>query len=347
MISLPTTTIAQLRGGPMLRWGVLAPGGIAGDWVRTLHANTDQRVHAVASRTMSRAEAFAREHGIETSYGSYEELVSDPSVDVVYIAAPHAEHRRLALLAINAGKHVLVEKPLALNADEAREIADAARAAGVFAMEAMWSRFLPQIDVLTQLLAAGDLGDVLTVTADFGSDFGSDLTSRPFDLALGGGALLDIGVYPVWFAGLVLGAPTRITATGTLASTGVEDQCALVLDYAASGAQAVLTTSMRVATGIRAMVSGTGARVEFDGPFMAPSGFTVFPADEADPIRWDDDSGLRWRDGLCFQAVAVARDIADGLTESPLHPLAASIDQLALIDEARRQLGASGAQSIG
>ena len=140
---LPESTAPPLRGGPTLRWGVLAPGGIATDWVAALHANTDQRVVAVASRSAERAAEFARAHGIERSYGGYEQLVADPDVDIVYIAAPNVFHQPLALLAISAGKHVLIEKPLGVDAADAQVIVDAARVAGVFAMEAMWTRFLP------------------------------------------------------------------------------------------------------------------------------------------------------------------------------------------------------------
>ncbi len=337
---LPTPDHVPLRGGPVLSWGVLAPGRIAHDFVATLHANTDQRVRAVASRSLDRAKAFAATHGIERALGSYDELVADPTIDVVYIAAPHSEHRALALLAIAAGKHVLIEKPIGLNAAEAREIAAAARAAGVFAMEAMWSRFLPQTSVVAQLLAAGELGEVLTVTADFGSKFEFDPASRAFDPALGGGALLDIGVYPAWFAHFVLGAPSKVTARGSLASTGVDDQAAVVLDYGPSSkAQAALTTSMLVPTPVTAMVSGTGARIEYTGMFVSPSSFRLV-RHGGETEEWIDPSGFVWRDGLCYQATAVAQHIVDGLTESPLHSLDDSIAVLEVLDEARAQLGA-------
>jgi predicted dehydrogenase len=338
MVSLPRPNNTPLRGGPTLRWGILAPGGIASYWARSVHTNTDQVVAAVASRSIDRAQAFAKEHGIDRAYGSYERLVADAEIDAVYIAAPHSEHRALALLAIAAGKHVLVEKPIALNSTEAREIAAAARAAGVFAMEAMWSRFLPQTSIVAQLLADGALGDVLTVTADFGARFTFDPLHRAFNPALGGGALLDIGVYPAWFAHFVLGAPQRVTATGTLASTGVDDQAALILDYA-SGAQAALTTSMRVATPTAALASGTIARIELPRDFVGPSGLR-FVIDGGETIEWQDDTGFHWRDGLCYQATAVAQHIADGLTESPLHTLDDSIAVLAVLDAARAQVGA-------
>lgn len=337
MRALPEPNNVPLTGGPTLRWGVLAPGRIAREWVRTVHANTDQRVVAAASRTLERAQQFADEFGIDTAYGSYAQLVADPRVEAVYIAAPHSEHRALALLAIAAGKHVLIEKPIAVTVAEAADIIEAARAAGVFAMEAMWSRFLPQHTIVAQLLEAGDLGEVLTVTGDFGAKFEFDPASRAFDPALGGGALLDIGVYPAWFAHFVLGAPHAVTATGTLASTGVDAQAALILDYA-SGAQAAITTSMLVPTPLAATVSGTLARIEFPGPFMGPGSFSVTAGDER--LEWREPTGLRWGEGLCYQATAVAQHVADGLTESPWHSLDDTLEIMAVLESARTQLGA-------
>ena len=334
----PMSTATSLRGGPTLRWGVLAPGRIAADFVQTLHANSDQRMHAVGSRSLDRATAFAARFGIERAYDSYERLVADPGVDIVYVAAPHSEHRFLALLAIAAGKHVLIEKPIALTASEAREIANAARAAGVFAMEAMWARFLPQTTVITALLADGMLGDIGLVAADYGSIFDFDAASRAFDPALGGGALLDLGVYPIWFAHCVLGRPSRVVASGSITSTGVDGQAALLFSTA-SGAEAQLSTSMIVSTPVRATVSGSLASLDIDAPFVAPGGFTVYRDGMDEPLRWDDPTELRWRDGLVWQATAVAQHVADGLTESPLHPLDTSVAVLETIDEARRQLG--------
>lgn len=337
MSSLPAPTTVPLRGGPTLRWGVLAPGGIANQWVGTTHANTDQRVVAVASRTLSRAEEFAARHGIDTAYGSYEQLVADPAVQAVYIAAPHSEHRTLALLAIAAGKHVLIEKPIAVSVADAEEIVTAARAAGVFAMEAMWTRFLPQTSIVEQLLARGDLGEVLRVTGDFSAKFDFDPTSRAFDPALGGGALLDLGVYPVWFAHFVLGAPRSVTATGSLASTGVDAQSALILDYA-SAAQSVITTSMILRRPIAATISGTAGRIEFPDEFIGPSSFSLTVGEER--TEWTEPTGFKWGEGLCYQAVAVAQHVADGLTESPLHTLDDTLEIMAVLESARKQLGA-------
>jgi predicted dehydrogenase len=338
--AFPRVTSIPLRGGPVARWGVLAPGAIANDFVSTLHSNTDQRATAVASRSPERAAAFAARHGIRTAHPSYETLVSDPSVDIVYVAAPHSEHHALAMLAINAGKHVLVEKPLATSAEEARDIAAAARAAGVFAMEAMWSRFLPQTSVIKQLLEDGALGDLHLVRADYGSRTRFDLSSRVFDPMLGGGALLDIGIYVLWLAHFVLGNPVMVTARGSLAPTGVDAQASLILDAASPcGAQALLSTSLVVDAPPQAHIHGTRARIDIEAPFLMPGGFSHIGKDGI-AHRWRDESGLRGRDGLAWQAVAVAQDIAAGKLESEQHPLASSISILEIIDQARQQLEA-------
>jgi len=341
--SFPEPTNVPLRGGPVLRWGVLAPGAIAHDWVNTLHANTDQRVVAVASRSAERAERFAQTHGIDRWYDRYDALVADPDVDVVYIAAPHTEHRALALLAIDAGKHVLIEKPIAVSAEQASEIALAARTAGVFAMEAMWSRFLPQTTVIRRLLDDGVLGTPVGAAATFAGRFEYDPGSRAFDPALGGGSLLDLGVYTLWWAHFCLGRPTSVHATGELAPTGVDADARVVLGWGET-VSASSFSSMNVDLPITAMVAGSeGLRLDVE-PFVAPGRFKIGRVDGG-AAHWEDETGMRWRDGLCYQATAVAAHIAEGRLEAPEHPLEVSIEVLATIDEARRQLGAAGAPS--
>ena len=337
--SLPPISITPLRGGATLRWGVIAPGHIAGEWVRAVHTHTDQKVVAAASRSLDRAEAFATRLGIDRAHGSYQEIVADNGVDAVYIAAPHNEHARLALLAIAAGKHVLVEKPIAATPDEARQIADAARAAGVFAMEAMWSRFLPQSSIVAQLLADGVFGEVRQVSADFSVQFDFDPASRLFDPALAGGALLDLGVYPAWFIHFILGAPTSVVALGSLAPTGVDDQSVVVGDHG-DGVQSMLTTSLSAQGNQLASVVGTAARLDFLTAHMGPGSFRLTGRGENEALEWIDTAGIGWGDGLCYQAAAMAQNIADGLTESPLHSLDDAIEVLEVLHEARRQLGA-------
>ncbi|WP_345763627.1 Gfo/Idh/MocA family protein [Diaminobutyricibacter sp. McL0608] len=344
--TLPTPRHTDPADAPPLRWGILAPGVIANDFVDALRAHTRQQVVAVGSRTLERAAAFAARHGFERAYGSYEELVADPDVDVVYVASPHSEHAAHAHLVIAAGKHVLIEKPMAVTAAEARGIAEAARAAGVFAMEAMWTRYLPQTDIARQLLADGMLGEVKVVTADFGGAAAYDPAGRLWAPALAGGALLDIGVYVVSWASFALGAPESVIATGELAPTGVDAQVALVLT-SPGGGQALLSTSLLSGTPSLGSISGTAGRIETDSPFWGPSGIR-FHGSGGTVLHWADPFGRPYRQGMSYEAAALARYVTDGLTDSPLHPLDEAITTLQTIDEARRQVGyrsaAGGAQ---
>ncbi len=336
MSRLPSPRTPDPRSGPALRWGILAPGAIARDFVTSLRTHTAQLPVAVGSRSLDRARSFASEFGIERAYGSYEELVQDDGVDVVYIAAPHSEHARLALLAIGAGKNVLVEKPLATTATEAAAIASAAREAGVFAMEAMWTRYLPQTDIVRQLLEGGELGEVRIVTASFGGTASTDPTDRINDPALGGGALLDLGVYPVSFAHLVLGTPDRVTARGYATATGVDGQSALVLE--SGSAQALLHTTLFAAPPSTAMIAGGTGTITVHPRFWEPAELTVARHGQ-ELAHWKDESGLVGRGALGRSAVAAAIAIGEGRTEEPLHTLDDAIAVLETIDEARRQLG--------
>jgi predicted dehydrogenase len=335
--AFPDPVVTPLRGGPTVRWGIVAPGEIAGDFTHALHTYTDQRVVAVGSRSAERAAAFAARHGISRSHGSYDALFADPAVDIVYVSSPNSEHAPLACAAIAAGKHVLVEKPMAASAAEAKTIADAARAAGVFAMEAMWSAFLPQTSIVRTLLADGVFGRIAVVTADFGADFSGIPDAIVFRPELAGGVLRDIGIYPLWFSSFVLGAPQTVDAFGSMTPAGVDEQAAVVLGFA-GGAQAVLHTTMVADTPTFATINGTDARIEVARPFLMPSALSLYLAGDDEGVHWRDETGLAGRDGLAWQAVAVAQHIADGLTESPTHPLAETLSVLATLDEARRQL---------
>ncbi len=333
--TLPTARTPDPMAAPALRWGVLAPGGIASGFVDAMNRHTRQRVVAVGSRSGERAQLFASRHGIDRAYGSYEQLVADPDVDVVYVASPHSEHRAQAMLAIDAGKPVLVEKAFTRNAIEAREVFDAAAAAKLVAVEAMWTRFLPQTDVIRQLLADGVLGEVTTVLADHGQYFDLDPTSRLFDPMLAGGALLDLGVYPLSFALMVLGDPDSMVAAGSLTSTGVDAQVGMVLT--AGRAQAVVNTTLLARTPTTASMSGTQARLELSGPFYAPAVLTLTSVDGRQLVR--DLDPITGGGGLCYEAAYLASMIADGALDCPLAPASDTLAVLGLMDAARAQLG--------
>lgn len=339
-LTVPSSAF-DLRRAPRLRWGIIGPGAIARDWTRTVHANTDQRVVAVASRSADKGRAFADTHCISRVHTSIDALCADEDVDVIYISSPHPLHAEHATAAITAGKPVLIEKPIAMSAAEAADIAAAARDAGVFAMEAMWTRFLPQIRLVDDLLRSGVLGAVRHVSAEFSSRAAFDPHSRLFDPALGGGALLDIGVYPLWFATWALGHPHLVHASGFHAETGVDSDATLLLR--AAGATAVARTSVLATAPHRAGIFGENGRIELDAPFWSPTGLTLTrqnPNGELDVSRWTDPTSLRGRDGLAYQAVAVAEHVTAGLVEAPEHPLDTSIRVMTLIDEARALIDA-------
>lgn len=330
-VALPRARTPDPRAAPSLHWGVLGTGWIADKFVTALQKHSSQRISAVGSRDVDRATAFARRFGIERAYGSYEELVSDPSLDIVYVATPHNFHLRHALMALHAGLHTLVEKPLALNADQGTRIANEAQSRGLFCMEAYWTAFLPKFDVLRQALDAGMVGEVTAVVADFGEWFpASHRIHRP---ELAGGPMLDLGTYLVSLVLDVIGPPDRITASGTTTRTGVIGQTAVLLRRREQ--QAVLHTSILANTPTAATIAGSGATIEIDGPFYQPGGFTVTAADGATRLRYNEPRIAH--EGLHYQAADVARCITAGEIGSPLRPLSASIDVLRVMDEVRRQ----------
>jgi predicted dehydrogenase len=315
-----------MNDGP-LRWGILGTGGIAKTFAEDLRLTDSGIVAAVGSRDQATADRFADEFGIEARHAGYESLVADPEVDVVYVATPHPSHRENAILALRAGKPVLVEKPFAMNAAEAAEIVAVAREEKLFAMEAMWTRFLPHIALIRDWLAAGALGEIVTVTADHGQWFAEDPGFRLFAPELGGGALLDLGIYPVSFAAMILGPPNRIAAVIDPAFTGVDAQTSMVFGYE-SGAQAVLTCTLRAKSPTRAAIVGTDARIEIDGDFYAPATVTLLPRD-GEPTRIESTHEGR---GLRHQADEVARRLAAGDLESPLMGLDESIAIMETMD---------------
>jgi predicted dehydrogenase len=315
-----------------LRWGILGTGGIAQTFASDLRLTDSGVISAVGSRSQSSADRFADAFGIETGHPSYEALVADPAVDVVYVATPHPMHRDNAILALRAGKPVLVEKPFAMNAAEAAEIVKVARETGLFAMEAMWTRFLPHMAGVREWLVQGTLGEIVTVTADHGQWFAEDAGFRLFAPELGGGALLDLGVYPVSFASMVLGTPDRIAAIIDPAFTGVDAQTSMLFGYQ-SGAQAVLTCTLRAKSATRASIVGTDARIEIDGDFYAPATLTLIPR-QGDPTRVPSSHEGR---GLRHQADEVAHRLAAGDLESPLMPLDETISIMQTMDTVQAQ----------
>ncbi|PLR35485.1 oxidoreductase [Chimaeribacter californicus] len=320
---------------PALRWGIFGPGWIAERFVQSLLQHSHQRIVAVGSRTRHHAQAFADNFGIPRAHGGgISALVNDPNVDVVYIATPHNHHFPAALAAINAGKHVLVEKPLALNAQQVQGLAEAAAAKKVLCMEAFWSDFLPKFDVLRQVLADGMLGEVHTLLADHGEFFTPD--HRIMDASLAGGPLLDLGTYPVALATKTLGAPTQILAMGEPAPAGVNGQASMLFRHP-GGAQSVLNTTLFSQTSNRALIAGSEATLTLPDCFYAPGPFTLTTHDRRQTLHWEEECN-RYQQ-LHHEAEHFAWCVGEGLLQSPVRPLSDTLLTMATLDEVRRQLG--------
>ena len=329
-------TVPDPQDAPALRWGIIAPGGIANKFAEAVHGFTAGSVVAVGSRDEGRAAQFAQRHGIPRSYGGYEQLAEDDEVQAVYVASPHSGHLDHALLAIRAGKHVLIEKALARNSGEVEEIFTAAQEAGVFVMEAMWTRHLPHIAWVRDRIASGAVGDIITVTADHGQSLDLPAEHRLKNPDLAGGAILDLGVYPVSFVVDLLGAPVEVTALGRLTETGVDGHVTMVLGYG-ERTIAQVDTTLWTKTPTMAVVSGTEGSLEIDGDFYQPNTVRLRRADRDRTVveEWDG----RVENGFQFEAAEVARCVSAGDHESERMTWDSSRAVMSVMDEARRQVG--------
>ena len=334
-LTLPAPQLPDPATLPSLKWGIVGTG-IARAFVKALAQVTRQKVVAVTARDADKTRAFAAELGIERVHPSVSALIEDPDVEVVYIATPHPLHREQALAAVAAGKHVLIEKPMAMSAAEAREITAAGVAAGVLVMEAMWTRYLPQADVIRRVIADGTIGEVHRVTADFGFVSAYDPSSRMWAPELGGGALLDAGIYPISFASSILGPPTRIEVAGVSGPGGV-DAASDILLVTPTG-RALVSTSLNTPLPTLATVNGTEGMISIAAPFFGPSAVTVARGTaswDGERAEYRNDRLAQSNAGIGLQATAFASYVADGLLESPLHPHEEVIDVLNTIDVVR------------
>ena len=355
MTSLPETlpplevTPGPVRAEPLpvdrpVRWGILATGGIAGTFVTELAQLEECEVAAVGSRRQDTADAFAREHGVPAAYGDYRPVVEDPDVDVVYVATPHALHREQVEMCLEAGKPVLCEKAFTLNAAEAEHVVALARERGVFLMEAMWTRCHPVVRRLRQLVRSGALGEVRQVRADLGFVVDRPETDRLLDPALGGGALLDMGVYPLTFAFVILGEPSRTCAVATLSPSGVDLDVAVSLGYD-SGALASVSATMTGWCPRTASIATDRGRVDLPAPFHHPIGVTWTPYESGDrtgsampgPPQPIGEEVLGR--GYAHEALEVVRCLRSGETESPLVPLDDTVALMRQMDGIRGQIG--------
>ena len=315
------------------KWGILGPGGIARAFAKDLQLLEGHEVAAVGSRTLSNAQEFAKTFG-GTAYGSYEELVADPTVDAIYVATPHPSHKENVITALNAGKPVLCEKPFAVNAHEAREMVAAAEKNGVALMEAMWARFLPHYADVREIIASGVLGQILTVQADHGQRLADRNIPRLVEPSLAGGALLDLGIYPVSFAHMILGNPEKITASAVLTDKGVDAQTSMIFDYT-DGAQAILTTTMIEQTPCRAVVAGVNGWLEIDRTFYNPTSMRVVLFDGSVTQYPHTYTGH----GLREQAEVFKQLVQSGKNQSEILTWKDTVDIMGTLDAVRSQIG--------
>lgn len=334
---LPASRIPDPMHAPALKWGILGSGWIAEQFIQSTRAHTKQVFHAVGSRSQAKADAFARTWDIPVAHRSYEALVNDPDLDVIYVATPHNMHFTHVKLVLDAGKHVFVEKPMAMTHAEGSALVELARDKGLFFAEALWTYFLPKFDILQQIFDSGALGEIKSIHTDYGEYFTRD--HRIFDPKLAGGPLLDLGTYPLSIITKLMGVPTQMTGVKQMDPSGVHGQLSLIMATDA-GNQATLSTTLYGQTPTNAVIVGTGGTVQFGSEFNMPGSFTVTSADGSVVLRYDEPKGRHF-EGLYYEAAEVARCIAAGRTETAFRPLDATLDMLATLDQVVQTLDIS------
>jgi predicted dehydrogenase len=320
-------------GSEKFSWGILGPGGIAQAFAKDLALLQGHTIGAVGSRSLENAQKFAATFG-GTAYGSYDELVADPSIDAIYVATPHTAHHDNVILALNAGKPVLCEKPFSVNAHEAQAMIDAAARNGVALMEAMWARFLPHYAKVREIIESGVLGPILSIHADHGQRLADQGIARLIEPALAGGALLDLGIYPVSFAHMILGTPAQITSSAVMTDKGVDAQTSMIFTYQDS-AQAVLTTTMIEQTPCRAVVAGLNGWLEIDRTFYNPAAMRVVLNDGTTTEYPNTYKGH----GLREQAEVFKQLVRSGKLESGILTWIATVEIMTTLDTVREQIG--------
>ncbi len=317
-----------------LRWGFLGTGAIAADMAEGLRVAPGAELVAVGSRSAASARRFGDAHNVPRRHASYEALCADPGVDVVYVATPHALHMDNTLTALRAGKHVLCEKPLAIHAGQARRMVEEARRRGLFLMEAMWTRTLPLVVELRRRLAEGAIGEPRYLSADFGFRADVDPGSILFDPTLGGGALLDVGVYPVSFAHMLWGRPDVVVADAELGPTGVDHTVVAILRWS-GGQMASISASLRLESPWVADLVGTEGRVTLPRPWWRPEVAVITRGDDP-PERLERPL---LGNGYAHEVLEVGRCVAAGLLESPTMTHQQSVAVMETLDRIRRAIG--------
>jgi predicted dehydrogenase len=317
-----------------VRWGIISTGRISRAFANALKETPGAVLAAVASRTTDAAQAFAAEFGAQHAYGSYQELVESPDVDIVYIGTPHNLHAANTLMALSAGKAVLCEKAFALNLREAGQMVALAREKKLFLMEAMWTRYMPALAEVKRIIASGEIGKVSQVAADFGFQSGAGPEHRLFNPALGGGALLDIGIYPLSISAALLGPVESVRAQAELGPTGVDVQTGFTLKHR-DGGMSVCSCSLLARTPCELTVSGELGHVRMNTRFHHTQSLTVVLADGSSRTVPTPYIG----NGYAHEAIEAQRCFKAGLIESPDMTHDETLALMAVMDEVRRQVG--------
>ncbi len=317
----------------VIRWGILAPGNIAHQFARGLKVLPDAELIAVGSRSIERADKFADEFDIPHRHGSYADLVSDPDVDAIYVATPHPFHKDCAILCLKAGKAVLCEKPLAVNAEQVKEMIACAREYKQFLMEAIWTRFIPVMVKVREWLADGAIGEPRILTADFGFRAGLNPEGRLFKPELAGGGLLDVGIYTIAMAYMVFGAPSQITSLAHVGETNVDEQAGILLGYD-EGQIALLHCAIRTGTPQEARIMGTDGSIHIPGFWHSTSATLNAAGKEPERVEMPFKGN-----GYENEAIEVMRCLREGKLESDIVPLAESLSIMETMDSVRAQWG--------
>ncbi|WP_394748633.1 Gfo/Idh/MocA family protein [Spongiimicrobium salis] len=319
--------------GNKIRWGILGPGKIAHHFVKDLQLVEEAELCAVASRTLEKAEQFKSDYNVKHAFGSYQELFACEEVDVIYIATPHTHHAKWAIEAMRNGKHVLCEKPLGINTAEVHRIIQAAKANKVFLMEALWSRFNPTIQKIKERIDKGDIGTVGYVNADFAFyAMDRDVHGRVLNPELAGGTLLDIGIYPIFLAYLILGVPSQILATSNFHENGAEVQTSMIFSY--DNAQAVLYSGFTSKSRMKAEIAGSEGSIYLDARWHETQGYTI----EKNEVMTEVNSPTSGR-GYSYEIEEVHRCLKANVLESELWSHQNSMDLIGLLDQVRSQAG--------
>jgi len=315
------------------KWGIIGLGKIANKFAQDLLKIPHAELHAVASRTLEKAKIFAGEYKVSNYYGSYEEMILHAELDAVYIATPHIFHCENTLLCLQDKVAVLCEKPFAMNINEAQKMVDAAQSNDTFLMEAFWTRFLPTTLKVLEVIEEGKIGEVLSIKADFGFKASTDPNGRMYNLNLGGGSLLDIGLYPVFLALLILGKPNEVKAFGKIGTTKIDEECNMLFQYD-EGHSAILNSSILYDTPVEASIHGTKGMIHIPRRWHESEKFTLHIEGQS-PQEISFEFNCK---GYRYEAEEVMRCLAAGKKESDILPLSFSMDLMNLLDRIRKEI---------